>query len=357
MRLIFCVGILLASYSSFLHENKIDDFHKRNTGYHRSLILPDTVSPSGREIFNTNCKICHKDSANSLAPDNTILSTMTPRAVLAALDNGKMKAQGAILTEEQRKTVAQWVTQREIKPNDFSKEAFTSFSIKPGKSDYSGWGGNKEGTGFRTAMQSGITLANVSSLKLKWAFGFPDATLVRSKPAVAGDWLIVGGQYGELFAINKNTGKIGWIFTASAAIRGAISVIENANGITAFFADFSTNVYAVDVKTGRLLWNKRAGFDQQSTTTGSVAVYNGYVYVPISSVEVAMAANGSYACCTSSGGVVAIDAKTGQELWKHRVLPPAKESGKRKMVSHFTHLQELLYGVAQQSMQKEDCYI
>ena len=255
---------------------------------------------------------------------------MTPRAVLAALNNGKMKAQGAILSEEQRKDVAQWVTQSEIKTNNFSKESFTSFSITPNRTDYSGWGGNLEGTGFRTTAQSGISLNNISTLKLKWAFAFPDATLVRSKPAIAGDWLIIGGQYGEVFAINKNSGKIGWMFTASAAIRGAIAIVENANGITAFFADFSTNVYAINVKTGKLLWNKRAGFDQQSTNTGSVAVYNGYVYVPISSIEVAMAANGNYPCCNSSGGVVAIDAKTGQEIWKYRVLPPAKESGKKK---------------------------
>jgi len=104
-----------------------------------------------------------------------------------------------------------------------------------------------------------------------------------------------------------------------------------ANSITAFFADFTTNVYAVDVKTGKQIWNKRAGFDNQSTITGSVAVSGGKVYVPISSLEVALAANGNYNCCTTSGGVVALNATTGDEVWRYRVIPdPAKESEKKK---------------------------
>ncbi|MEJ0079958.1 MAG: hypothetical protein WDM78_03105 [Puia sp.] len=49
---------------------------------------------------------------------------------------------------------------------------------------------------------------------------------MRSKPAVAGDWLLVGSQFGDVFALNKKTGKIGWHFSAGAAIRGAIVIIK-----------------------------------------------------------------------------------------------------------------------------------
>src|SRR5438876_1176282 len=125
-------------------------------------------------------------------------------------------------------------------------------------------------------LKSGKTLfykhrssSHIASLKLKWAFAFPDATTMRTKPAVIGDWLLVGGQFGEVFALHRNTGKIGWQFSADAAVRGAITVIRTAHSMTAFFADFSTNVYALDVRTGKLLWKQRAGFDPQSATTGS----------------------------------------------------------------------------------------
>lgn len=257
---------------------------------------------------------------------------MTPRAILAALDKGKMRAMAANLSEEERRSVAEWITKSTLKVNEIPREAYTAFSLSAERSpsDYSGWGGNKASTGFRSQTQAGISPANIGSLKLKWAFAFPDATIVRSKPAVLGDWLIVGGQYGDLWAINRHTGKLGWHFEAAAAIRGAITITKEGNKITAFFADFSSNVYAVDARTGRQLWNKRAGFDQQSATTGSVAVYGGKVFVPITSAEVATALRGDYGCCVSSGGVVALDAATGAELWHYRILPGAAPSVKRK---------------------------
>ncbi len=254
---------------------------------------------------------------------------MTARAVLASMDNGKMRQQAAKLSEKERKAVAEWLTNSELKTTVFPKEAYTSFSIhENAKSafDYSGWGGDIAGTGFRSAEQAGISLSNVTSLQLKWAFAFPDATIVRSKPAVAGDWLIVGSQFGDLYAINRKTGKLGWHFTASAAIRGAIVIQKQGNSITAFFADFSTNVYAIDVKTGKQLWNKRAGIDAQSATTGSVAVYGGKVFVPITSIEVGAAMNGDYNCCFSSGGVVALDATTGKA---NLAVPCNSGTGKR----------------------------
>jgi polyvinyl alcohol dehydrogenase (cytochrome) len=294
----------------------------------------DSIKEIGKKAFLLTCQGCHKDTMNSIVPGQTILSTMTPRAILAALDNGKMRQQATNLTALQRRAVAEWLTNSEIRPVVYPQSAYASFAIAgngqslPG---YSGWGGNKEGTGFRSTGQAGINLANLGSLKLKWAFAFPDATIVRSKPAVAGDWLIVGGQFGDLFAINKYSGKIGWHFTAGAAIRGAIVTVKKGDMITAYFADFSTNVYAIDVRTGRQLWNRRAGYEQQSATTGSVAVYGGKVFVPITSAEVASAANGHFDCCSSSGGLVALDATNGNELWRYRVIiQPARESGKKK---------------------------
>ena len=118
---------------------------------------------------------------------------------------------------------------------------------------------------------------------------------------------------------------------ASSAIRGAIVTVEKGNQITAYFADFSTNVYAIDVRTGKLIWNKRSGYEPQSAITGSVAVAEGIIYIPVSSSEVASAVDGNYNCCFSSGSVVALDAATGNEIWHHRVIDkPAVESGKKK---------------------------
>ena len=296
--------------------------------------LPDSITTMGKMAFIQRCQSCHRDTMNSRIPTPAILSCMTARAVLAAMENGKMRQQASSLSALSRKAIAEWITNTQIKAVAIPKTAFTRFhysaSTNP-QNDYSGWGGDLHSTGFRSAAQAGINSKNLSSLKLKWTFAFPDATITRSKPAVIGNWLLVGSQFGDVFAVNKQTGKIGWHFSANSAIRGAIVTIKKGKQLIAFFADFSTNVYAIDVKTSKLIWKTRAGFEQQSSVTGSVSVASGIVYVPVSSAEVASAVDGNYNCCTSSGGVVALSASTGKEIWEHRVIDkPAVISGTKK---------------------------
>ncbi len=297
------------------------------------------IAEMGKQVFSTVCATCHKDSAKLNAPAIALLANMTPRAVLAALVNGKMQKQAEKLNEEQRKAVAQFVTNKVLKENNIDKDIYTTFAIAdnyPQSFDYSGWGGDLEGTGFRTAMQAGINTSNVTSLKLKWSFAFPDATQVRCKPALIENWLIAGSQFGDVYAINTQTGKPGWHFAADAAIRGAIAITKKANAVTAYFADYNTNVYALNVNTGKMLWKARAGYHPQSSVTGSVAVYNDVIFVPITSAEVVSAKDSAYGCCTSSGGLAAVDALSGKILWQYKVIAEdAKPHGKKKTGNPF----------------------
>jgi polyvinyl alcohol dehydrogenase (cytochrome) len=301
--------------------------------------LPDSVSDMGKQVFLAGCGTCHNHSAKSLAPGPEALGAMTARSVLAALDQGKMRGQAAKLTEEQRRAVAQWVTNKLLTENNISKEVYLAFSIADHhdtKYDLSGWAGDLAGTGYRTAAQAGIDSSNLPSLKLKWAFAFPDASQVRGRPGLVENWLIVGSEFGDVYAINTQTGRPGWNFAADASIRGAVSILNDADKLTAYFADYSTNVYAVDVRTGKLLWKTRAGYHPQSVVTGSVAVYGNRVFIPISSIEVLSAKNPEYDCCTSSGGVVALDAKTGSRIWQYKVIAEeAKKAGKKKNGKNF----------------------
>lgn len=281
------------------------------------------IMAKGKEIFTTNCNACHGNTAYPKAPSPEALSAMEPRVILNALDNGKMREQASKLSEEQREAVAQYITNKMLKITVLPKEAYARFSLNDNSDslyDYSGWGGNPEGTGFRTAEQAGITPQNVSTLQLKWSFAFPDESDVRSKPAIVGDWLIVGSQSGEVYALNRKTGKIGWEVTAANGIRSGIVVNKEGGAVTAYFADGSTYTYAVDIKTGKILWSVRAGVDPLAMNTGTPVVYEGKIFVPISSIEVAVAADTNYNCCTSSGGVAALDCKTGNMVWYHRII-------------------------------------
>ncbi|MGL6269875.1 MAG: PQQ-binding-like beta-propeller repeat protein, partial [Chitinophagaceae bacterium] len=80
-----------------------------------------------------------------------------------------------------------------------------------------------------------------------------------------------------------------------------------------------------------LIWKMRSGPESQSAVSGSVAVYDNIIYVPITSYEVASATNPAYNCCFTSGGVVALNATNGQFLWHHRVVVDAATlTGKKK---------------------------
>lgn len=290
------------------------------------------IKAMGRQVFNTSCAACHKNPVNSKAPAQETFKAMEPRVVLNALNNGKMRQQASTLTAKQREAVAQYLTGKWLKDVQIPKDAYTTFTFKPGgkQHDYSGWGGNLAATGFRSTEQAGITKDNVGTLELKWAFAFPDESDVRNKPAIAGDWLITGSQSGDVYAINRFTGKIGWRVTATTGIRSSITIANTAGGPVAYFADGATYTYAVKVATGKILWSSRASVDPLAMNTGTVAVYGGRVFVPISSIEVAVAADSNYACCTSSGGLAALDAATGNVLWYHRLNPIATAQGKKK---------------------------
>ncbi len=291
------------------------------------------IKAAGKMIFAKTCSPCHSKPADPKTPSLTVLSHMEPQVILNALNNGKMKPQASSLTQAQREAVAQFIANKMLKATSIADQAYTKFSL-PAKgnplNDYSGWGGNLEGTGYRTTAQAGITPANVKSLKLKWSFAFPNTNEVRCKPAIVGNWVIVGCQSGDVYALNKHTGKIGWHVKAKGTIRSGVVIVRDAGAVTAYFADGATHTYAVDVKTGKILWSTRAGVDQVAMNTGTVAVYGGSVFVPISSIEVAMVLDSNYNCCTSSGGVAALDSKTGKVLWYHRVVPAAAATATMK---------------------------
>ncbi|MEO6838263.1 MAG: PQQ-binding-like beta-propeller repeat protein [Ginsengibacter sp.] len=282
------------------------------------------IMEAGRVIFANTCQACHGNKAFPQAPSLQMLMAVQPRAILNTLNSGKMRQQAKALSKKQREAVAQYISHKLLREIIMPKEAYTKFTFDGGNQlyDCSGWGANLMATNFRSAAQAGISRGNIDSIKLKWAFAFPDASDMRSKPAIVGKWLLTGNsQTGDVYAIDRFTGKLGWHVTASNGIRSGIVVVKNGASYMAYFADGATYVYAVDVNKGKIIWSTKAGVDPMAMNTGTLAVDKGKVFVPISSFEVVAAADSNYNCCSSSGGLVALNAKTGALIWYHRVIP------------------------------------
>ncbi|NIQ57715.1 MAG: hypothetical protein GWN71_31315, partial [Gammaproteobacteria bacterium] len=64
------------------------------------------------------------------------------------------------------------------------------------------------------------------------------------------------------YALRRDSGCIEWSFEADAAIRGAIAAApdrDRDDRLTVYFADFLTNVYALDASGGDLQWRVQVG--------------------------------------------------------------------------------------------------
>jgi polyvinyl alcohol dehydrogenase (cytochrome) len=294
------------------------------------------TGPSGEAgaIFETSCTSCHSEAQSGRTPSRYSLSGLSPRAIVAALESGSMRAEGEALTREQRIGVAEYLTGRALASDLLPESAYCAqrgfAPVDLDRVAWMGWGGNPEGTGFQTTHAARIGTADVPNLRLRWAFAFPDASQVRTKPTVAGDLVLVGGPFGEVLALEAATGCARWAFEADAGVRTSILVGRSTDGrALAWFVDFRTNAYALDLETGDVVWKVRVGWHPESNTTGSAVLHDNRLIIPISSMEVVTAGNPAYACCTASGAVAALDASTGDLLWYHRVIEEeAREVGR-----------------------------
>lgn len=285
----------------------------------------DSQNHPGNRIFRENCAACHEGGMPK-APHREFLETLTPTAILHAMDEGVMQGQAAALDRVQRRQVAEYLTRTDLAtykpapgpPICTGKAAVFDLARPPANV---GWGYDTRR--FVPAAVAGLAPADVARLKVKWAFAFPDALRARSQPVVAMGALFVGSQDGTVYAFDLETGCARWTSKVPGEVRTAIVVEPWAPGTSParaprlFFGDLLGRVYAMDALTGKLLWRTRPDDHANATITGSPTLFEGKLIVPISSLEVVTAADPQYACCTFRGSVVALDPDDGAMIWRH----------------------------------------
>jgi polyvinyl alcohol dehydrogenase (cytochrome) len=229
-----------------------------------------------------------------------------------------MRVQGSRLSGPERRAIAEFVTGKAMGGDVTGASAGRCKGTPPAFPDpasmpiWNGWGAGVENTRFQNAKQAGLSIEDIPKLKLKWAFGFPDATVAWAQPAVAGGRVFVGSQNGTVYSLDAKSGCIYWTFSALGGVRTAISVGPRA----IYFGDTSANAYALDAATGKKLWMTHVDDHPLARVTGAPALYQGRLYVPMSSYEEAQGADPDYECCSFRGSITALDAKTGAVIWK-----------------------------------------
>jgi polyvinyl alcohol dehydrogenase (cytochrome) len=188
-----------------------------------------------------------------------------------------------------------------------------------------GWSADVTNTRYQTAKGAGLTADQVPQLKLKWAFGYPTGVSAFGQPAVASGRVFVGTDIGYVYSLDAKSGCVYWSYQAKGNVRGGPSIGpvkgHGATKYAVFFGDAHANVYAVDAQTGQELWTRKVDDHFVARITASPKLYEGALYVPVSSSEEFAAANLDYPCCTSRGSVVKLNASTGEQEWKTYVVP------------------------------------
>src|SRR5258706_8503559 len=175
-----------------------------------------------------------------------------------------------------------------------------------------------------------ISPANVKGLNSKWVF--TTGGDVSATPTVDGDAVYFPDWGGNLFAVKKDSGHLIWSHKISEydGVAGAISRVSPAvdhdqliigDILSSKEVHNGANVISVDRKTGALRWITQVESHPAAVITGSPVVFDGVVYIGVSSSEETLATNPAYPCCSFRGSVVALDAKSGAMLWKTFDMP------------------------------------
>jgi polyvinyl alcohol dehydrogenase (cytochrome) len=285
--------------------------------------------PYAAQLFAERCASCHVEAAGGAARIPTVsqLKAMTPTAILKALDSGIMRTQAAPLSANERQAIANFLgtaVTAERRRDELSNPCPAGAAWKNGPG-WTNWGAGLANTRFQTSKDAGLSAADVPRLTLKWAFAFPDSSMLRSQPAVAGGRVFAGSQNGDVFALDANTGCVHWRTTVQAEVRSGITVGDVAGTPSLFFGDSSGYLYALDGATGRQLWKLQLDEHPAAKATSTPVFHQGRLYVGVSSLEEALAVGPAYVCCTFRGSVLAIQAADGKVLWKRYLIDEAAQ--------------------------------
>jgi glucose dehydrogenase/plastocyanin len=190
----------------------------------------------------------------------------------------------------------------------------------------------------RYSTLSEINTRNITDLRGAWVSAkFEDGALSRSAPVVKGELMFVTAGT-RVYALYAKSGKLAWRFQTDArkpvagleTPSGAGEVVmarqglPNSQGVAAaegkvFVGITDGRVIALNEKTGELLWTRQTGDDPplRGQSLSSAPIYaRGLVFTGL--------ANGDFGL---RGRIVALDAKTGREVWHFFTVPGPSEIG------------------------------
>jgi polyvinyl alcohol dehydrogenase (cytochrome) len=282
----------------------------------------------GLTLYKQHCAACH-DQISSRIPPRSALQKMSASRILRTLDFGAMMSIAYPLRRQEREAIANSLgTPGEDAP--FPAIAYCSEqgpSLSTPSANWIGWSPTFSNTRSQSRQDAGLTPAQVPNLKLKWAFGFRGDIIAFGAVTIRSGTLFTGSASGTIYAMNAKSGCLYWTFQANGPVRSAPLIVENGTGYSLLFGDQTGWFYALDGRTGKLLWKQRIDDHEATRLTGSPAFLNGVVFVPAASWEETRSISPDYPCCTFRGSITALLASDGSPIWKTYLVDTPRKTG------------------------------
>ena len=234
------------------------------------------------------------------------------------------------INRAEREAVANFLgTKAEESPLPASAFCSANISILsgPASDTWAGWSPSASNARYQTAERAGLAPGQVRRLKLKWALGFPGDVTAFAAPTVVNGTLFVGSASGAVEAVDAKTGCTHWVFQANGPVRAAILPVPNGSATSLVLTDLIGWAYALEAKSGHLIWKKRIDEHEAARLTGSSVALNGVVFIPAASWEETRSLDPQYACCTFRGSVTALRVRDGSVVWKTYTVDAPQKTG------------------------------
>jgi PQQ-dependent dehydrogenase (methanol/ethanol family) len=186
------------------------------------------------------------------------------------------------------------------------------------------YGGDTANTRYSTLNQ--VNTSNVGRLKVAWALQLGSLRSQESTPILVGDLLYVTSSHGpkNVFAVDARTGEVKWRYSPEvpAGIEQYACCDVNNRGVAhangkIFVGRLDGHLVALDAKTGKELWKTQV-IDH---TGGSVITSPPTV---VKNLVITGFGGGEFGV---RGYISAFDQNTGREVWKLYTVPGPGEAG------------------------------
>ncbi|MBM3792652.1 MAG: PQQ-dependent dehydrogenase, methanol/ethanol family [Acidobacteria bacterium] len=193
----------------------------------------------------------------------------------------------------------------QVRHEDIAKGALADWLTYAGT--YSGW---------RYSPLKQINAENAKNMVAKWVYHVPNARGLRSSPIVHEGVLYITDT-NSVYAVDARSGRLVWRYADPRAQKGGVNRGAAIWGNRIYFTTSDNFLVALDRQSGVLIFNKQFADVEKGTTSTSVPlIAKGKVIVGSAGGDSGM-----------RGFIMALSAETGDELWKTYTVPAKGEKG------------------------------